>query len=124
MIKIVRGGCYGTRPGEIQRATCHLCGAKMSIDRNVMGATCFAEAMRGGQHLHDWVHCPHAGDPWHNQINDLLAAIRETPSPRVRALLKADLADVRASRGLGRDVTVRERQRAPRNPRRTSRSPR
>ena len=87
-------GYRSSAPGELTEAWCHVCGTRCTIRRNVMGPTCFAEAMGGLKQLHDTVTCPHSGADWHNHAVRLRAAIHETPSARVAALISADLADV------------------------------
>ena len=61
------GQCF-PNPGEVKKAKCGICGARMNVERNVHGPTGFAEAMGGLAHLHDEFNCPHLMESWHMRI--------------------------------------------------------
>ena len=61
------GRCFPA-PGTVKTAKCGVCGRQMNIERNVLGATSWAESMGGGKHLHDRFTCPHITQNWHKRI--------------------------------------------------------
>ncbi len=91
-------GLWFTDPGALERATCDVCGAPCNIERNAYGPTCFAAAIARQKRLHDVIVCPHRERRWHERACELRRAIAETPSPRVAALMRADLDDILARR--------------------------
>ncbi len=65
------GSHYFPEPGKIKVATCGICNARMTVRRNVLGPTCFAEAMAGRKHRHDSFWCPRQKEAWHERIHRL-----------------------------------------------------
>ncbi len=80
-----------TKPGEVEHARCPVCGQEAFIERDVLGPTGFAEAIAGGQHLHDRVICPSEGALWHGQARLLKEESRSTASPRLRELILSEV---------------------------------
>lgn len=64
------GYCFPD-PGKVTKAFCGICDTRMTVRRNVLGPTCFAEAMAGHKHRHDSFYCPHYGKVWHTGIESL-----------------------------------------------------
>lgn len=93
-------GYWSTKPGELERMDCHVCGAACEITRDVFGPTGFAEAMAKRGHWHDRVDCPHSGRVWHNSVYRLKNKIAATPSKRLAALMKLDVDDILREHGL------------------------
>lgn len=62
---------YHTDPGKLERAECRVCGAEMTVTRNVDGPTSMAESMAGRSHLHDSFACPNVQEDWHAQARSL-----------------------------------------------------
>lgn len=95
-----REGYWSTRPGELTRVDCHVCGATCAITRDVFGPTGFAEAMAKRGHWHDRVDCPNAGLDWHDRIHELKHQLAKTPSRRIAALMQLDVDDLLREHGL------------------------
>lgn len=93
-MNVIKEGYRWTSPGQLKSARCRVCGARCTIARNVLGPTCFAEALAKRSTLHDRVACPHGGSDWHNRAFRLRRAMEEMPSPRVAALMKKDLEEL------------------------------
>lgn len=64
------GRCNPT-PGTIENAECGVCGARMNVERNVLGTTGFAEAVFGRKHRYDRFTCPRREENWHKRIYHL-----------------------------------------------------
>lgn len=84
--------------GEHDSMTCRTCGDVMNVERNIMGATSFAEAMGGRKHLHDRFICPNAGTPWHEQVIALMKEGDKTSSATIRGILLKEITEILASR--------------------------
>ena len=87
-------GYRWSEPGKLASATCRICGAECSIDRNVLGPTNQASAIGGFKRLHDHIVCPHAGAGWHNQAAELRREAETTLSPTLAAILRSDLENL------------------------------
>ena len=77
-------------PGKFSEMNCSICGDKMNAERNVDGATGWAEAMAKHKHLHDRFTCPNAGEDWHQQLILLNDAIRDTPSDCLAKIMEGE----------------------------------
>jgi hypothetical protein len=93
----VRYVCCFPKPGQFETMSCWMCGSTMEVTRDVMGPTCFAEAMlvrdgRSQGRLHDEYWCPLDNEPWHRQAQAIRENAEETPSQRLADLL-TDEAD-------------------------------
>lgn len=88
-------------PGTVSEAFCAVCGDTCAIRRNVLGPTCFAEAMAKRPRLHDAITCPNGDAEWHRRASRLREAIAESPSPSVAALMDRDLAAILGRRAAG-----------------------
>lgn len=86
--------CIIASPGAVDVQHCPVCGDRMDERRRVTGPTCLAEALAKRGHLHDVFYCPHAAEPWHVQARNLVIHIRETPSHRLRAIVKEELTAI------------------------------
>lgn len=84
-------------PENVEAPKCHCCGATCTIERNVLGYTCFASAMAKKKKLHDAIRCPNEGKDWHRRARELQTAMVFMPSPRVRNLMEQDLAELLAA---------------------------
>ena len=62
------GGRCSPSPGTVETAECGVCGMQMNVERNVLGATGFAEAMGGEKHRYDRFICPRITEDWHKRI--------------------------------------------------------
>ena len=71
------GGCCYPAPGTVKTAICGVCGMQMNVERNVLGATSWAESMGHGKHLHDRFTCPHRTQNWHKRIYRLKMDVYE-----------------------------------------------
>jgi predicted RNA-binding Zn-ribbon protein involved in translation (DUF1610 family) len=85
-------------PGEFKSMKCDTCGEEMTVERNVVGATGFAEAMAKKSHKHDRFTCPNAGEMWHNQIIHLLEAVNKTPSATLSAIYQVEINGIRKTK--------------------------
>ncbi|MEK7637836.1 MAG: hypothetical protein AAB375_00180 [Patescibacteria group bacterium] len=70
----------------------------MSVERNVLGPTSWAEAMGRKKHLHDEFRCPHLQSRWHQQAVTLLREARNTASERIRAIIISEAEEIVASK--------------------------
>jgi hypothetical protein len=95
-LMVIEEGYRWTRPGELRRARCYVCGEPCEIRRNVLGPTCFAQAIGKHATLHDAIVCPHSGRRWHNRVYELRCAIEDSPSKRLAAIMREDLRDALA----------------------------
>ena len=82
------------KPGTVNEARCNLCGATCTIERNRVGPTSWAAAMGRINTHHDAIRCPHEGTDWHLRAEEIRFAMSQMPSPRVRALMEQDLAEL------------------------------
>lgn len=91
--------CSFPNPGEYLAVTCGVCGRSMTVKRNVLGPTGFAEAMlvRNDQskgHLHDKFWCEDREESWHRQAKVVRDEARETPSKRLADLLNEEADEI------------------------------
>lgn len=61
------GRCYPV-PGTVKEVKCGVCGGQMKVERNVLGATSWAESMGCEKHLHDSFSCLNINKDWHKRI--------------------------------------------------------
>lgn len=71
-------------PGTAKSIKCGVCGINMKVERNVLGATSFAESVAKGHHRHDSFICIYKEKIWHRKITKLkmevyLAKIDDNP---------------------------------------------
>lgn len=85
-------------PGECAEMECITCGDKMNVERNVRGATSYAESRSGRTHLFDRFICPNAGLDWHVQCIKILQEMKQTSSSKVEALLKQEYEEIKKTR--------------------------
>lgn len=64
-------GRCNPKPGEVKEVKCGICSAQMNVERNVLGATSFAEGISGHSHLYDRFTCPNFQRIWHREISNL-----------------------------------------------------
>lgn len=64
------GRCFPA-PGKMKSAKCGVCGVDMNVERNILGATSWAESMGGNKHRHDSFRCPNLDKDWHKRIHRL-----------------------------------------------------
>ncbi len=83
-----------TKPNAKEALACTVCGAAMSVERNLPAWHGFASAMAGRASVHDAWTCPNSGEEWHDKARDLVQAIEQEPSQRVAALRREDLAEL------------------------------
>lgn len=81
-------------PGDEDKMFCGVCNAEMDVERNVKGATGWAEAISRKGHLHDVFSCPHAHENWHNQARVLKQRIEGESSRTIAELLIKELDEV------------------------------
>jgi hypothetical protein len=81
-------------PGVETEKSCRVCSTVCEPRRNVYGPTNVASAIATDFRFHDIFVCPHAGQPWHDRALRLVAAIDDTPSKRIAALMALDLDDI------------------------------
>lgn len=81
-------------PGTVHGVRCGICETQMTVKRNVLGPTSFAESLGGGKHLHDSFTCPNLKKSWHERVAQLIRRGRETPSERERVLLAEEIAGI------------------------------
>lgn len=65
------GGRRYPLPGTVNEAKCGVCGALMTVERNVLRVTSLAEAMSGKSHKCDAFTCSNVNMDWHKRIYDL-----------------------------------------------------
>lgn len=81
-------------PGQYESMTCGICGAKMDVERDVVGPRSWA-GFKAKQHVkHDFFSCPHRAEDWHKQADALQFMADETPSPTLRRIYNKDLYTV------------------------------
>ena len=77
---------------------CDVCGTRMTVRRNVLGATGFDEAMSGHKHRHDVFTCPHLKTAWHEHVVAVIEEGRQFKSLRLRAILQKEIETVLRTR--------------------------
>lgn len=85
-------------PGEHESMTCSTCGDAMDVERDVEGATGFAEAMAGRKHKYDRFTCPNAGTDWHVQVIKLMQEADRTASASVEKVIREEIVTVLGTR--------------------------
>ena len=88
-----------TDPGKLESVRCGYCRSKMTVSRNVMGPTCWTEAMGGGKHLHDWFNCPNWKKDWHIKVANLWHEVDQTSSTTIKKLLMGEISEILRRRG-------------------------
>ena len=91
-------------PGEEKEMFCEVCKTGMDVQRNVMGATGFAEAMGRKGHLHDFFQCPFRKTDWHNQARILMQRINKETSNSITEILLIELSEVLEKRKTTKDM--------------------
>lgn len=86
-------------PGEYLAVYCGVCGQCMTVERNVMGPTGFAEAMsvhigRSQGHLHDRFRCPDSQTAWHQQAQAIRENAHHSPSKRLTDFLTEEADEI------------------------------
>lgn len=83
---------------SVDEVYCEVCGSLCDVERNVLGATGWAEAMGKHKHFHDRFICPvnetETDSGPHGQIYRLREEIKKCPSPSVRKLMENDLQEM------------------------------
>ena len=87
-------GRVTTDPGIVEMESCGVCGAQMSVKRNVMGPTGFMEAMGKGKHLHDVFTCLDRGTAWHQRIVALKNEAINLASRRLRDIIAGEIGEI------------------------------
>lgn len=87
-------GHFTPDPGEMELMYCDVCGNKMDVERNVHGATGFAEAMAKSGHDHDLFTCVAREEMWHKQVYQLYEAGRESPSKRIENIMLDEAREI------------------------------
>ena len=100
---------YFRAPGTVDSIRCEICGTVCDVQRDIESYTSMASAMAKKKSHVDFFTCPHANTDWHNLAVRLVAAIDETPSRRLAALMHLDLEDVLIGSGV-EGVSVPERR--------------
>jgi hypothetical protein len=96
-------GLYTPDAGTVKTQSCDVCGADMDVQRNVHGATGFAEAMAKHGHLHDRFTCPHREELWHKQVYAMTNLSKSLPSQRLAQIIEEEVADILRSRVATKD---------------------
>lgn len=92
---------FDHRPGEIKMMWCRACGSVCEVERNKVGPTGLAEAMGQRGHLHDHFYCANSGAAWHDQAVQMIEAMKDSPSPRIRQMMQKDLDTLLIKHGCG-----------------------
>lgn len=87
-----------TSVGQRQEIKCPICNELMDYSPNIMGVTCFAEAMGGRKHEHDEYRCKYAELEWHIQIKMLQRCAQDTPSSKLAAIYLKESLDILKTR--------------------------
>lgn len=82
----------------IEKLDCGICGEDMPVERGVMGATGFAEAMAHRSHLHDSFRCKNIDEQWHLQVDSLQEEIQATRSNKIRTILREEISEILKTR--------------------------
>jgi hypothetical protein len=90
---------------KVEEVFCGLCGDKMMVERDVMGATSLAEAWSKKKHMHDFFECPNMAEMWHLQAKAIRHQIRETPSAKLAAMLQEELNEILKTRKATKEVS-------------------
>jgi hypothetical protein len=85
---------FVTDRDAVREMHCRVCGSKCNVKRNDYGPTCFAAAVAKKYRYHDHFFCPHTDEGWHRKALDLVLSLENTPSKRVRELIRMDLEDL------------------------------
>ena len=88
-----QGRC-GPEPGTVKTAKCGVCGKQMKVERNVLGATSWAESMAGRKHLYDSFRCPNIDKGWHERIVNLKVEALKTESDRIKKILEGEVIEL------------------------------
>lgn len=80
--------------GKYDKIWCRVCLTECDIQRDVVGATGFVEAMARHKHAHDRFICPHAEEDWHKETLKLVQEYENTRSKRLRNLIAQDINDM------------------------------
>lgn len=81
-------------PGVVETAECGVCGRQMNVERNVLGATSWAESMGHGKHLHDRFTCPNIKEDWHEKIVNLKVEAYTTESDKIKKILEKEIIEL------------------------------
>lgn len=84
--------------GKHESMNCPTCGDVMNVERDVEGATGFAEAMAGRKHKHDRFTCPNAGKNWHVQIIKLGHEAKNTASAAIERMINDEIRGILETR--------------------------
>jgi hypothetical protein len=92
-------GRFTQDPGKVHAAQCSICDAPMTVERNVLGPTSWAESSARNlsmphQHLHDVFTCPNYTAAWHERIIELLHEAQEIKSRKLRAIVEEEIAEI------------------------------
>jgi hypothetical protein len=87
-------GRFTPEPGTVDTATCGICGALMTVERDQFGPTGFAEAMAHKGHAFDFFECPHLAEAWHKQIDALQQEIEDTPSRKLADMMQSEVDEI------------------------------
>ena len=76
---------------NIKEAFCGICGDKMNVQRNILGATSVTEGRSGRKHLHDRFECFNIKEKWHLQVKAIREKMRYTPSKAIENLMAEEV---------------------------------
>jgi len=85
---------FFTNVDEKDKMKCKVCKSDCIAKRKIIGATCFAEAVGGGKHEHDYFKCPYSEKPWHQQALNIVRDIENLSSPSVKKIMEKDLKKI------------------------------
>ena len=87
-------GRWSPEPGKAKTAYCGVCGKQMNVERNVLGATSWAESMGHGKHFHDSFTCPNLNKKWHEKIVNLKMEAHNTVSYKIKKILEEEVIEI------------------------------
>lgn len=85
---------YMPDPGVHDKVECGVCGAEMTVERNVNGPTSFTMAIGGSKREHDCFMCPHRDEAWHKQVIELRLFMKSCPSASLAAIVQREVDQI------------------------------
>jgi hypothetical protein len=86
---------FTPEPGSEKSMECKACNALMDVERGAkISVRSFAPTSSDKKRVVDIFKCPHAGEPWHNQVIDLQKFIRDTPSHLLSEIVRREIETV------------------------------
>jgi len=83
---------------NIKEAFCGICGDKMNVQRNILGATSMVEGMSGRKHMHDRFECANLKEKWHMQVKAIRKKMSDTPSKVIEDLMAKEVEGILETR--------------------------